>query len=1169
MGSQNEHLLGGRFRIEREVGRGAVGVIYRAFDVETQATVALKVIAADVGVAPAEEARLKREGQVLTGLDHPGIVKIVAHGVSDHTGQPWVAMEWLDGEDLEARQRRSPLSLAESILLIQLVAEALHCAHKLGVVHRDIKPGNIYLCGAVDGAIGEECMPKLVDFGIARADQTQASFGSIAKVTRVGDVVGTPAYMAPEQARTDGTIDTRSDIYSLGALLFELAAGRPPHVGTSAIATLARLVTTPPPKLRDLKPEIPSSLSDLVSDMLETDAERRPQSAQQVAMALRDVSKDAHRNSVPPLSMDAPVSARLGSSASRLVTTIVAIGFTKDSLRQRALGHLSDRGAVAVPLGKDTLVAHLGARRASGTEASAALDLGRRLARAAAQVGVASGRAQVAQVGSSGELRPVGEVVDRASSLAREASPGMVLADTTTAELGRGRYEFLSRDDGSAIVGEAMRAGRERVGGAPFVGRDAELRQMLSAFERCQRDGRPAIVTVTGLPGIGKSRLRREFLARITSGAEIEVILQRSEAYGRAQALGAAAGLLRAVIGLSKGVSLEEADAAISTHLGDRHVDAVHRSVLAALLANQPLPEGVDPRSVRDALWLSMTELVKLSVGSSPTVIVTDDMQWADSESIDWLEHMLGRLDGTPLFVLALMRPSFWTEYDQTFAGKDHTRLELRPISARATLAIARAMLGEGVPDDVLERIAAQSGGLPLFAEELARLTGAGGDASSAPTIEAAIQASLDALDDETRDAIGRLSVLGLTVWGDALEALGISPAEPVMKELAAAEILVEQQTSSSRPTRPGPSSPPSPAIRPGPRSRCSAVSVAESTRKRRTAIGSPIRSSTIASPVPPRSPARFRPRPNRRPRSRYRRHVQRELFRIAANRENEDEAVFLYQLALSAQPHGKTALEAGREILQFRVERNEKRRPIERELWSIVSDYDSLITVARRIEPDGDLLGRLVAERDSVDAVRLKGEAEFLGALDRDVRATSHLRAFVENYPDRERYSEMLFHLGENYRRSGRADDAVGAFLDLWTEHPESPWWDAARTVLPGLVDRMEEPVMVERLLRAGLPDTLTARAGTRMDSLVVSVDSMQDAAVFLDRFPASDYAPAMQRRLEEKADEAYREARILEGVARQQRALDSYHRILFLAPESPAADLSRHRIDALVRSG
>jgi predicted Zn-dependent protease len=300
-----------------------------------------------------------------------------------------------------------------------------------------------------------------------------------------------------------------------------------------------------------------------------------------------------------------------------------------------------------------------------------------------------------------------------------------------------------------------------------------------------------------------------------------------------------------------------------------------------------------------------------------------------------------------------------------------------------------------------------------------------------------------------------------------------------------------------------------------------------------------------------------------------YRRHVQRELFRIAANREDEDEAVFLYQLALTAQPHGKTALEAGREILQFRIERNRKRRPIERELWSIVADYDSLISVADRIEPDGELLGLLVSERDSVNAVRLKGESEFLGALDRDVRATSHLRAFVENYPDRERYPEMLFRLAENYYRSGRADEAVGTYLDLWTEHPESVWWDRARPGLSDLVNKMEQPVMVERLLRAQVQDTLTVLAGARMDSLVVSVESMQDAAVFLDRFPSSEYAPAMRLQLEAKAEEAYREARILEGVARQQRALDSYHRILFLAPESPAADLSRHRIDALVRSG
>src|SRR5262249_18700783 len=177
------------------------------------------------------------------------IVKTVAFGVLDDTGLPYVAMEWLEGEDLAARQKREPLDLAESLELTESVGEALEAAHDAGVIHRDIKPSNIFLCHGVRGAL-LDCRPKLVDFGVAA--------NTDAHIARTGDVVGTPAYMAPEQARGDAPIDARCDIYSLGATLFELLAGRPPHVGPNAIATLARLVTTAPPRLSEVRPDVPS-----------------------------------------------------------------------------------------------------------------------------------------------------------------------------------------------------------------------------------------------------------------------------------------------------------------------------------------------------------------------------------------------------------------------------------------------------------------------------------------------------------------------------------------------------------------------------------------------------------------------------------------------------------------------------------------------------------------------------------------------------------------------------------------------------------------------------------------------------------------------------------------------------------------------------------------------
>jgi predicted ATPase len=499
--------------------------------------------------------------------------------------------------------------------------------------------------------------------------------------------------------------------------------------------------------------------------------------------------------------LEISMSTRLGSSASRLVTSIVAIGLQKGSALERALEQLRARGADAVPLGQEAIVAHLGARRTVGSEASAALDLGRRLARSGARVGVASGRARVNLTSPKGEVQPVGEVVDRASALARDAEPGTMIADVTTSELGRGRYEFRARDDGSAVVGEQMR-GRpgERIGGATFVGREPELAQVLSAFQRSHTDSTPILVTITGPPGIGKSRLRREVLTRISTHAEApRAVLQRSEAYGRGHALGAAADVLRAIISLPKGATAAEAEGAIVARLGPdtrSELTDQNRVVLARLLANEPLPEGLDTRGSRDVLWLAMTDLVLQVTSNEQAAIVMEDLQWSDPESIGWVDHMLGRAAHRPLLVMALVRPEFWNENSDRFAGRDHVRIELRPISKRATRAIARSLLGEEASEQTVDGIAERAAGSPLFAEELARLTAAGRDTAHAPTIEAAIQASLDTLDDECRDAIGRLSVFGLSCWDAGLEALGMPGAEGIMKALAAAEVLVEQNTS-------------------------------------------------------------------------------------------------------------------------------------------------------------------------------------------------------------------------------------------------------------------------------------------------------------------------------------------------------------------------------------
>src|SRR5262245_8028020 len=175
-------IVAERFEIEREAGSGGMSVVFRAQDRLTGQPVALKLLEAQDERA---EARFRREASLLADLRHPGIVRYVAHG----TGAPsWLAMEWLEGEDLAQRLSRGGLAVVEAVTLLRQVAEALAAAHARGIVHRDVKPSNLFLPG------GDISRVKVLDFGVAR-------HGRVSELTLTGARVGTPAYMSPEQAR--------------------------------------------------------------------------------------------------------------------------------------------------------------------------------------------------------------------------------------------------------------------------------------------------------------------------------------------------------------------------------------------------------------------------------------------------------------------------------------------------------------------------------------------------------------------------------------------------------------------------------------------------------------------------------------------------------------------------------------------------------------------------------------------------------------------------------------------------------------------------------------------------------------------------------------------------------------------------------------------------------
>ena len=246
-------LIGGRFEIQGLAGRGGMGLVYRARDRQTGLLVALKMRLPDAREEDTE--RLSREAQVLSELRHPGIAAYVGHGRLSE-GQIFLAMEWLQGEDLAERLQRQPLSLGESLTLVRRVASILAVIHQRGIVHRDIKPSNLLLQN------GQVELATLLDFGIARSSLNTST------LTGTGEVVGSLRYMSPEQARGERQVMPSTDIFALGCVLYECLTGRPPFTAEHAAVMLMRILHEEAPPLERSCPGLPVALEHLLARML-------------------------------------------------------------------------------------------------------------------------------------------------------------------------------------------------------------------------------------------------------------------------------------------------------------------------------------------------------------------------------------------------------------------------------------------------------------------------------------------------------------------------------------------------------------------------------------------------------------------------------------------------------------------------------------------------------------------------------------------------------------------------------------------------------------------------------------------------------------------------------------------------------------------------------------
>jgi serine/threonine protein kinase len=275
------------YRILGKLGGGGMGVVYEAEDLKLGRHVALKFIPENLTGDPKSLERFTREARAASQLNHPNICTI--HGIEDNSGHPFIVMEKLEGESLKAHIGGHPMAMEEVLDVGVQIADALVASHAKGIVHRDIKPANIFL--TPNGQV------KVLDFGLAKLVHAEDDGAADLSLTAVGIIPGTAVYMSPEQARSE-TIDARSDLFSFGTVLYEMATGKKPFTGNNSLVTLDAVLHSKPVPPKDLNPKIPIELEGIIGKAMEKDRTHRYQSAAEMRSDLAQLKRETESGTV-------------------------------------------------------------------------------------------------------------------------------------------------------------------------------------------------------------------------------------------------------------------------------------------------------------------------------------------------------------------------------------------------------------------------------------------------------------------------------------------------------------------------------------------------------------------------------------------------------------------------------------------------------------------------------------------------------------------------------------------------------------------------------------------------------------------------------------------------------------------------------------------------------
>ncbi|MGK3994586.1 serine/threonine-protein kinase [Sorangium sp. So ce1024] len=339
-------VIARKYRVERTIGRGGMGLVVEALHLDLDTRVAIKFLLPEFMSYTEAAERFMREARTVAKLQTPHVVRVLDVAALD-SGEPYMVMELLDGEDLACHAAEAgTLAIGECIDHIVQACEALAEAHSLGIVHRDLKPANLFLTKRPDGSP----LIKVLDFGVSKI--LTGDTGNVS-LTQTTTILGSALYMSPEQMRSSKSVDPRTDIYALGVCLFEIIGGRPPYVADSFPELCAKIYTSPPEPLQDLRPEVPEGLVEVIEKSIAREPEDRYQSIAEFVQALAPYAAPSTRTTIAGILRQHAVELDLPPPASRGAMAKTSVRLSRTSSGGPSVTDKAARTAGSSPPSED------------------------------------------------------------------------------------------------------------------------------------------------------------------------------------------------------------------------------------------------------------------------------------------------------------------------------------------------------------------------------------------------------------------------------------------------------------------------------------------------------------------------------------------------------------------------------------------------------------------------------------------------------------------------------------------------------------------------------------------------------------------------------------------------------------------------------------------------